>query len=247
LAIVDVALIAAKSLAFLFGALLVGHFVVPHLFRGAGRFKSRGVLLTLALAFCFFLAWVAGAVGLAPIVGAFAAGLVLDEAHFEDFKRRGELKLEDLLAPVSAVLVPVFFVQMGMRVDLGAFARWELLGFAAVLTAVAIVGKQVCSLAVVERGVNRLSVGLGMIPRGEVGLIFAGIGASLMLPNAQGVPEPVVGPATFGAVVIMVIVTTLVTPPALKWSLGRTQPTHEPGQNDALVEVGEDAARRTEQ
>jgi Kef-type K+ transport system membrane component KefB len=246
LAVSDVVVIAAKSVAFLVGAVLVGHFVVPHLFRGAGRFRSRGVLLTTALAFCFFLAWAAASVGLAPIVGAFAAGLVLDEAHFETFSRRGERGLEDLLAPVSAVLVPVFFVLMGMRVDLGAFARWELLGLAAALTIAAVVGKQVCSLAVVERGVNRLSVGLGMIPRGEVGLIFAGIGASLMLPNAQGVPEPVIGPGTFGAVVIMVIVTTLVTPPALKWSLQRTPAVAEPGQDEVIAEVGEDAARRTE-
>jgi len=246
LAVADVALIAGKSVAFLVGALLVGHFVVPHLFRGVGRFESRGVLLTMSLAFCFFLAWVAAGVGLAPIVGAFAAGLVLDEAHFESFSERGERDLEDLLAPVSAVLVPIFFVQMGMRVDLGAFARWELLGFAAVLTAAAVVGKQVCALAVVERGVNRLSVGLGMIPRGEVGLIFAGIGASLTLPDARGVPEPVVGPAVFGAVVIMVIVTTLLTPPALKWSLQRTPAAPEPGQDEFIAEVGEDAAGRTE-
>jgi Kef-type K+ transport system membrane component KefB len=148
---------------------------------------------------------------------------------------------------VSAVLVPVFFVQMGMRVDLGAFARWELLGFAAVLTAAAVVGKQVCALAVVERGVNRLSVGLGMVPRGEVGLIFAGIGASLTLPDARGVPQPVVGPAVFGAVVIMVIVTTLLTPPALKWSLQRSRAAPEPGQDEIITEVGEDAAGRTEQ
>jgi Kef-type K+ transport system membrane component KefB len=247
LAFIDVGLIALKSVAFLVGAILVGHFVVPHLFRGVGRFESRGVLLTTSLAFCFFLAWVAAGVGLAPIVGAFAAGLVLDEAHLETFNRRGETKLEDLLAPVSAVLVPVFFVQMGMRVDLSAFARWELLGLAAALTAVAIIGKQVCSLAVVERGVNRLSIGLGMIPRGEVGLIFAGIGASLTLPNAHGVPEPVIGPPVFGAVVIMVIITTLLTPPALKWSLSRSAAAPEPGQDDVITEVGEDAANRTEQ
>ena len=246
LALYDVVVIAAKSVAFLAGAVLVGRFAVPHLFRGAGRFESRGVLLTLSLAFCFFLAWVAAKVGLAPIVGAFAAGLVLDEAHFKSFRERGERGLHDLLAPVSTVLVPVFFVLMGMKVDLSAFARWELLGFAAVLTAAAVVGKQVCSLAVVERGVNRLSVGLGMIPRGEVGLIFAGMGAALTLPGPAGVPEPVMGPATFGAVVIMVIVTTLVTPPALKWSLQRTPATAEPGQDEVVAEVGEDAARRTE-
>jgi Kef-type K+ transport system membrane component KefB len=245
LALADVLVIAGKSVAFLVGAVLVGHFLVPHLFRGAGRFEGRGVLLTMSLAFCFLLAWAAAGVGLAPIVGAFAAGLVLDEAHFESFSRRGEQGLHDLLAPVSAVLVPVFFVLMGMKVDLSAFARWDLLGFAAALTFVAVIGKQVCSLAVVERGANRLSIGLGMIPRGEVGLIFAGIGATLTLPDAHGTPEPVIGPATFGAVVIMVIITTLVTPPALKWSLQRTPADPEPGQDDAFEEAGEDAARRT--
>jgi Kef-type K+ transport system membrane component KefB len=245
LALTDVARIAAASAAFLVGAVVVGHFVVPHLFRGAGRFRSRGVLLAFSLAFCFLLAWAAAGVGLAPIVGAFAAGLVLDEAQFEVFNSRGEQRLDDLLAPVSAMLVPVFFVLMGMKVDLSAFARWELLGFAAALTVAAIVGKQVCSLAVAERGVNRLSVGLGMIPRGEVGLIFAGIGATLTLPNAQGVAEPVIGTATFGAVVIMVIITTLVTPPALKWSLQRTPAEPEPGHDEAVTEVGETAARRT--
>jgi Kef-type K+ transport system membrane component KefB len=246
LALTDVGLIAAKSVAFLVGAIVVGHFVMPHLFRAVGRFRGHGVLLTISLAFCFFLAWAAAAVGLAPIVGAFAAGLVLDEAHFETFNRRGEQALEDLLAPVSTVLVPVFFVLMGMKVDLSAFARWELLGLAAALTVVAVVGKQVCSLGVVERDVNRLSVGVGMIPRGEVGLIFAGIGATLMLPNAQGQMEPVIGSGTFGAVVIMVIVTTLLTPPALKWSLQRTPPVPEPGPYEVITEVGEDAARRTE-
>ncbi|MCA1619432.1 MAG: cation:proton antiporter [Acidobacteria bacterium] len=246
LAVSDVARIAGASVAFLVGAIAVGHFVVPHLFRGAGRFRSSGMLLALSLAFCFLLAWAAAAVGLAPIVGAFAAGLVLDEAHFEVFSAGGERGLHDLLAPVSAMLVPVFFVLMGMKVDLSAFARWELLGFAAVLTAAAVVGKQVCSLGVLERGVNRLSVGLGMIPRGEVGLIFAGIGAALTLPDASGAPQPVIGPATFGAVVIMVIVTTLVTPPALKWSLQRTPAEPDPAHDEAVTEVGEDGARRTE-
>src|SRR5215212_7985871 len=133
-----------------------------------------------------------------------------------------------------------------MMVKMRWFARRALMGVAAALTFVAIIGKQVCSLAVVERGVNRLSVGLGMIPRGEVGLIFAGIGASLRLPNERGVAEPVIGPATFGAVVIMVIVTTLVTPPALKWALQRSPAAPEHGQDEAVAELGEDAARRTE-
>lgn len=223
LAVIDILVITGKSILFLIGAILLGHYVAPQVFRSAGRLETRGVLLALSIAFCFFLAWVAALVGLAPIVGAFAAGLVLDEVHFESFVDRGEQRLENLLAPVGTLLVPIFFVLMGLKVDLRAFARVEVLGFAAALTAVAIIGKQVCSLAVVERGLNRLAVGLGMIPRGEVGLIFAGIGATLVLKNDQNVDEPVIGPATFAAVVIMVIVTTLVTPPVLKWSLSRTK------------------------
>jgi Kef-type K+ transport system membrane component KefB len=219
LALADVGVVALKSIAFLVGAILVGQYVVPHLFRGAARMQSRGVLVSFAVAFCFLLAWAAGMMGLAPIVGAFAAGLVLDEIHFESFVARGEQRVSELLAPVSAILVPVFFVLMGLKVDLRAFARVEILGFAAVLTFVAILGKQACSLGVVGRGVNRLAVGLGMIPRGEVGLIFAGIGATLWLPGANGARVPVVDAATFGAVVIMVLVTTLVTPPALKWAM----------------------------
>jgi Kef-type K+ transport system membrane component KefB len=240
LALSSVAVIALKSLAFLVGAVLVGQFIVPVLFRGAGRLSSSGVLVTAALAFCFVLAWAAALVGLAPIVGAFAAGLVLDEVHFEHFTRRGEMRLEALLAPVSALLVPVFFVLMGLKVDLRVFARVEVLAFASLLTLAAVVGKQVCSLGVVERGVNRLAVGVGMIPRGEVGLIFAGIGATLMLPNAQGVSEPVVGAATFGAIVIMVVFTTLVTPPVLKWSLARTTTT-------ATLAAGASEIRQNEQ
>jgi Kef-type K+ transport system membrane component KefB len=221
LSLFDVGVIAAKSLLFLVAAIVIGHFLMPRVLRGAGRFETRGVLLTLAISFCLFLAWAASKVELAPIVGAFAAGLILDQVHYRPKGGRTERDLNDLLQPVSTVLVPIFFVLMGLKVDLRLFARGDILGFAVVLTVAAIVGKQVCGLAVLDRGVNRVAVGLGMIPRGEVGLIFAGIGATLILPTAAGVNEPVIGAATFGAVVIMVIITTLVTPPSLKWSLGR--------------------------
>lgn len=221
LSTIGVGIIATKALGFLIGSIVLGQFIVPRLLRGAGRLESGGVLLTLALSFCLFLSWAAAKVDLAPIVGAFAAGLVLDEVHYKPARARKERNLQDLLQPVGLVLVPIFFILMGMKVDLRFFGRPELLGFALVLTLAAIAGKQVCSLGVLERGVNRLAIGLGMIPRGEVGLIFAGIGATLMLPNTSGVSQAVIRPATFGAVVIMVIATTLVTPPLLKWSLAR--------------------------
>jgi Kef-type K+ transport system membrane component KefB len=221
LSMIDVGLIALKSLLFLVGAIVIGHLLVPRLLRGAGRFETRGVLLTFAISFCLFLAWTAAKVELAPIVGAFAAGLILDEVHYKPAGGRKERDLHDLLQPVSTVLVPIFFVLMGLKVDLRLFTRFDILGFAVALTIAAIIGKQVCGLAVLERGINRVAVGLGMIPRGEVGLIFAGIGATLMLPSVTGVSLPVINNATFGAVVIMVIITTLVTPLSLKWSLGR--------------------------
>ena len=221
LAVLDVALIALKAVCFLIGSILVGHYLVPRVFHHAGRFQGNGVLLALSICFCFLLAWIASVIGLAPIVGAFAAGLVLDEAHFESFRSREELRLEQLLAPVSSLLVPLFFVLMGLRVDLRAFGRADLILFAAALTGAAIIGKQACSLAAFEKNINRVAIGFGMIPRGEVGLILAGIGATLTLPNLQGVNEPVVGRTTFGAIVLMVITTTLITPPLLKWSFGR--------------------------
>lgn len=246
LSLADVALIAGKAVAFLAGALIIGKYITPYLFHGAGRLEGRGVLLALAFAFCFLLAWAAVLVGLAAIVGAFAAGLVLEEVHFKNFPERGKHDLQRLIVPVSTLFVPIFFVLMGVRVDLRAFARPELLGFAATLTVAAIIGKQVCSLATAERGLNRLAIGLGMVPRGEVGLIFAGIGATLFLPNSHGVSEPVISPSTFGVVVIMVIATTLVTPPGLKWALGRAKESKAAARSDdALDEVAHDAAERT--
>ena len=117
LSMFDVGLIALKSVAFLIGSIAIGHFLVPRILRGAGRLETRGVLLTIALSMCLMLAWAAAKVGLAPIVGAFAAGLVLDEVHYKPAGGRQERDLHDLLQPVSTVLVPIFFVLMGLKVD----------------------------------------------------------------------------------------------------------------------------------
>jgi Kef-type K+ transport system membrane component KefB len=204
------------STAFLAVAIVIGTTVAPRLFLALSLMQVRGVLVTMSLSLCFLLAWAATLVGLAPIVGAFAAGLILEDVHFKDFVDRGEYPLEDLLQPIADVLVPIFFVMMGLRTDLRVLASPGVLGLAAVLIVAAVAGKQVCSLGVRTPGLNRLAVGIGMIPRGEVGLIFANLGAGLML---NGVP--VISSSTFAAVVAMVIVTTLITPPALKWSLSR--------------------------
>jgi Kef-type K+ transport system membrane component KefB len=200
----------------LFAALVLGVALSRRIFGLAARLHGSGVLLATALIFCFGLAYLASIVGLAPIVGAYAAGLILEEAHFRPFVNRGEQQIEHLLHPISAFLVPVFFVFMGMHVDLSAFARVDVLGLSALLTVAAILGKQACSLGALGQKLDRLSIGIGMIPRGEVGLIFANIGLGLHVAGQRVVDEGV-----FSAVVIMVIVTTIVTPPALKWSLAR--------------------------
>lgn len=215
LAIGAVAVVLLKALLFLGGALVLGVAISPRLFRIAARLRGQGALLTTALVFCFTLSYLASVIGLAPIVGAYAAGLVLEDVHWRDFAARGEHQLEELIKPVATLLVPVFFVLMGMRVELAAFARIDVLGLAALLTLAAIIGKQACALGAYG-GLDRLSVGIGMIPRGEVGLIFAGIGLSLSIHG-----EPIVDRAVFSAIVIMVIVTTMITPPALTWSLTR--------------------------
>ena len=211
----QIGLIFLKASAFLVISLLLGVKFSRRMFNVASRLRARGVLLALGLAFCFLLSWIASVIGLAPIVGAFAAGLVLEEVHFADFVTRGESPLEELVHPISSFLVPVFFVLMGLRTDLAAFTKPGVPLLALALTAAAIVGKQACALGT-GKGVDRLSVGIGMVPRGEVGLIFANIGMTLTIGG-----KPIVDNAVFSAIVAMVIVTTMITPPALKWSLQR--------------------------
>lgn len=216
-----VLIIVAKAFGFLVGAVIVGRWISKYTFRLASRLSGQGLLVSFAIAFCFGMSTVAGMAGLAPIVGAFAAGLVLDELHVVDLLERDPHKrtLHQLLEPISSFLVPIFFVLMGLRVDLSVFGRTDVLAFAGVLTLAAVAGKQVCALGVLEKGADRLAVGLGMIPRGEVGLIFASIGETLHIRG-----ERVVDDAVFSAVVVMVILTTMLTPPLLVWRLKQLPP-----------------------
>ena len=207
--------ILAKAFLFLVGALVIGSLLSPRVFRGALALRSRGVVQALSLGFCFVLSYVALKAGLAPIVGAFAAGLVLEEVHFEGHVKRGEPPLHESLEPLIGLLVPVFFVRMGMLVDLRSFASPSVLGFAALLTLAAVGGKLACAFAT-PKGVSGLTVGLGMMPRGEVGLIFAAIGSRLVLND-----HPVVDAGTYAAAVFMVVATTMATPPLLLWSISR--------------------------
>jgi len=210
--------IVVKASLFLVLAVVIGRFWSQRVFAHAAKLQVPGVLLGLCLCFCFIVSAISGFVGLAPIVGAFAAGIVLEEVHYHPFRERGERKIEELLFPITTLIVPVFFVMMGFRVLLNSFASPAVLGFAALITLVAIVGKQICCVGVLDAGVDRLAIGVGMIPRGEVGLIFAGLGATLMLAG-----KPILSPTTFSALVLMIMLTTFITPPLLKAVFERRQ------------------------
>ena len=228
--------IVVKAVLFLGGAVVIGRWISPRMFGLASRLRIQGMLLTVSLAFCFLLSYLANLIGLATIVGAFAAGLILDEVHYRDFLDRGEHTIEELMHPIYIFLVPVFFVLMGIRVDLTTFGQVSVLGFAALLSIAAIIGKMVCAGGVLEKGLDRISVAVGMVPRGEVGLIFASIGASLVLDGQR-----VINNEVYSAVVIMVIVTTLITPPALKYTLARGN--RRRGVVDETAEGRDEAAR----
>jgi Kef-type K+ transport system membrane component KefB len=212
----DLAGVVLKAVGFLVGAVVIGGWVAPRLFRAASFLRVHSMLLVTALAICFLSSWVSAAVGLAPIVGAFAAGLVLDEVHFADFAARGERSLADEVRPLATLLVPLFFVHMGLAFDLRALAHGDVLELAAFLALAAVAGKQVCGLGALGPGLDRVAIGIGMIPRGEVGLIIADVGRRLELGG-----RPVVDPAMFSAVVVVVITTTLLCPPILKARLTR--------------------------
>jgi len=228
--------ITAKAVLFLAGAIFLGQLFAPKIGKLFSKIHTGvGMKFTLAVSFGLIFAYLAQKIGLAPIVGAFAAGLVLDPVHFSYFKDPKvveELKLvcdnmsqevkekiehtiephahrhiEDLIEPLSYFLVPIFFVLTGAQVRLETMFNLPILLVALGITAVAFIGKYVTGF--VAGRVNRNLVGFGMVPRGEVGLIFASIGKSLGVVNDE----------IFSVIVIMVILSTLLTPPILSYIL----------------------------
>jgi Na+:H+ antiporter len=203
-----------KTVGFLALAIVLGLRLTPGWFRQAARLRTSGALLAVGLCFCFFLSWAASAIGLAALVGAFAAGLVLEDSHSELFVQRGERPLGELLQPMTSFLVPLFFVLVGFRTNIVAIGSPALLVFAAALSIAAVVGKLTSAIGVVDHGVSRLTVAVGMIPRGEVTLVFAALGSTLRFGQT-----PLLDERGYTAIVMVVILTTLMTPPALKWSM----------------------------
>jgi Kef-type K+ transport system membrane component KefB len=197
-----VGLLSGKAIAFLVVAILVGIRLAPTLIRWIGWMQARGTLIVYSVVFAVALAAVADLMGLAPIIGAFAAGLILATTERREH-------IEERIKPVADLLVPVFFVTVGMKVQpamLNPFAENTQFSLAILLTAVAVVSKLAAGLAVYQRGVRRWPVAVGMVPRGEVGLIFAGVGLS----------AGVIAEDLYSAIIVVVMLTTFAAPPWLK-------------------------------
>jgi Kef-type K+ transport system membrane component KefB len=193
--------IIAVAVAFLVVSAAVGLRVSGPLFRMVNHVsRSTGTLVAMALAFTLAFALLADAAKLAPIVGAFVAGIALSKSDQSERIRRE-------LAPVGHLFIPVFFLQIGINADVGAFADVGVLGVAAVLLVVAAIGKLVSPVGAFGAPGDKVLIGLGMLPRGEVGLIFATIGL------ANGVLDQ----ELYASLLLVVLVTTLATPTLLKW------------------------------
>jgi Kef-type K+ transport system membrane component KefB len=191
--------------AFLVGSIFIGRALTPILAKIVDTLQTRGQLIVVSLIFAFSLAYVATAIHLEGILGSFAAGLVLAETE----KREG---IVTDLTPLADAIVPIFFVVVGARTDLSVLnpidsVNREGLLIALFLIVVAVLGKVITGLVVFGKpGINRLAIGVGMIPRGEVGLIFVSVGAT----------SGILPPATQAGVVVMVIFTTFLAPPLLR-------------------------------
>lgn len=236
---VEVGSIVLKAVLFLGGAIVLGRIAAPAVSNIFSRIHTgAGMKFTIALCVGLLFAFAAGELGLAPIVGAFAGGLILDAVVFRRFRRpefveeleevkeevTGAVKekvgrvmhryeqrhVEDLIEPIAQLMVPVFFVVTGMSVNLATFADTGVLLTALAVTVAALAGKLVAG-CFAGKGTNKWVVGFGMVPRGEVGLIFATIGASL----------GVITGGVFSVIIIMVILTTLLTPPVLSLLIKR--------------------------
>jgi Kef-type K+ transport system membrane component KefB len=193
-------------------SLTLGPQLIRMLVPFAGFLKLWEAKLLIGSLFIMLLSWIASLLDLSAIIGAFMAGLILNDGLF--YKHHGfelsPVKIKHLIRPLQFLLTPLFFFTMGLQVKIETFFHLDVLGLAFVLTVVAIIGKLISGV-LVNSQLNRWFIGMGMVPRGEVGLIFASLGRSLQVMDDR----------LFSSIVVMVVLTTIISPPCLKWSINR--------------------------
>jgi Kef-type K+ transport system membrane component KefB len=199
------------SLLFFFGTIFLAPPVLRqmvHFFRFLEPWESK---LFISLFFVMLLAWLASLIHLAAIIGAFTAGVILNDSYFPK-TASGDYTIKQLVTPIESILAPMFFILIGIQVKLETFFNWQVILLASALVCAAIIGKLLSGLGA-NRKDDRLLIGIGMLPRGEVGLVFASIGRTL----------GVVSDEFFAAIVLMIILTTVLAPPLLKARYASTQ------------------------
>lgn len=189
---------AAAAVGFIVVAILVGNRIVPPVFRYIDRLDMAGTLGAVALAFAFLLAWLAAKAGSAMIIGAFAAGLVL---HATPQRAR----IEKATTSIGHFFAPIFFAAVGAAVDLSSFRDAGVARIGLAMLGVGIAGKVLAGFAPFWFRGNKMLIGVAMVPRGEVGLIFAQTGLALGALDA----------GLFSALTLMVLCTTFIAPPLL--------------------------------
>jgi Kef-type K+ transport system membrane component KefB len=230
----SVASIALQSFGFLAGAIILGKLFAKPISKALSKiYKGIGMKLTFAVSFMLLFGYFAELFGLEPIIGAFAAGLVLDQVHFSKFadpvivddlkglefksekdreailkviNKHKHMHVEDLVSSLGLVLIPVFFIYTGMQINFGSLLQPNLYLIAGVISIAAIAGKIVAGFAAKGYVKEKLLVGSAMVPRGEVGLIFASTGKGLGVLSDE----------LFSVIVLVVVMTTFVAPPLIK-------------------------------
>jgi Kef-type K+ transport system membrane component KefB len=210
----EVLIILLKAILFIGITLYAGKKFLRKNIKVAAILDNRNIRLLFPFALLMFLSWLSDRIGLASIVGAFAAGLIIKEEYFNEITKNKSKTVKDVIEPIEMIFAPVFFVIMGLQVDIFVFANFNILGIALILTFVAVLGKFISGIF--AKGMDKKIIGIGMVPRGEVGLIFASIGKGIgVLDNAL-----------FSAIIIVVILTTFITPPWLKWAFSKYDYKH---------------------
>jgi Kef-type K+ transport system membrane component KefB len=210
--LLQIGFVILMSTLFVIGAAFFGPIALRYSARIMGRLDIVEAKMFTSYLFVMLLAWIANLAGLATIVGAFAAGVVLSDSYFSAYenKRKNQVSIRELIMPLEVILVPIFFILMGIQVKLESFSSLPVLIVAGGLLVAAILGKLASGFGA-RRNLDRLVICLGMVPRGEVGLVFAAIGRAL----------GVIDDGLFSAIVLMVMVTTLISPPLLKAAINR--------------------------
>jgi Kef-type K+ transport system membrane component KefB len=203
LSLMNIGKISFISIAFLALSIVIGIKLTPQFIKLIGYLKVKRTFIIGAFVFAIAMAYLAAGIGLATIVGAFAAGLVLE-------KTQEKLHFQKRVKPVADLFVPIFFVMAGAVVDLSSIASVEIIISGLVLTVIAIIGKLISGAGCIGSPAKGLPVGVGMVPRGEVGLIFA----------AFGLTNKLIDSSLYSILIIVIILTTLITPPALLKLMG---------------------------